>query len=744
MVGGLNPAAASRDGARRLFTQFSRATVGILAAVVLVVIGGLLWAANRSDDVSVQRQERIARHAIHVALDELALQQETVAIWDDSAQHMVAPVRDQQWLFDNVGFWLFRMFHHDESILLDERDRPVQVVRRGKLVPHDHFTGLRGDLEEIIASARGRSNEPNGVHDRNPSQPLAAGSTVRTTQRAVHDTHLSLVAGRPAAVSAMLMKPSTDGYVGNRREWPLLVSIRYLDEGFMRGLEATHLIGHPRFSLRDDRGAGEYSLLLRAESGEPLGFLIWSPELPGSRIMAVLLPANIAAVALLAIVMAMLMLRFRQSLRERGKLEEQASHLAYHDSLTQLPNRSLLNQRLQAALAGTTAPGLALLLIDLDRFKQVNDTLGHLAGDELIRQFAGRLVGVVRGADTVARLGGDEFAVMLTGKVSPAAAMQVCDSILAQFAEPFDLLGTNIHGSASIGAACALGERVSGTELMRRADVALYRSKADGRRCARLFEPSMDAATRRRAHLESEIREAAAAGQFTLWRQPQVDAEGVVRGQELLLRWNHPVLGTVSPDQVIPIAEETGLIVPIGDWVIDQAVAIAAHAPDGTFTALNLSPVQLRTKGFADRVIAACTRAGADPARIELEITEQTLLDEGQAIRSSLKRLRAAGFRIALDDFGTGYSSLNYLRRFTVDKLKIDRSFVAGVDASAEARAIVAAIVNLGKALGLTVAAEGVETASERDMLRLAGCDLFQGHHIAHPAPVTDAARFVA
>ena len=729
-------ATTGRDGARRLYRQFAQAGLAILVAVTAVVVGGLFWATQRSDDVSVQRQARIAEHAIQVALDDIALQQETVAVWDESAQRMVAPAKDQQWLLDNVGLWLFHIFHHDESILLNDRDQLVQLVVDGRRAPSGHFASIRSDLEPVIASARGRGGRSNGVHDRHPGQPLAPGSSVRTTSRATHDTQLRLVGGRPAAVSAMLMQPSTPGYVGVRRNWPVLVSIRYLDSGFMRDLESTHLIGRPRFSRTAQASNGEHALPLRSDSNQSLGYLIWTPELPGSRIVAVLLPANILAVVLLALLILALMLRFRQSLRERGDLEDDSRYLAYHDSLTGLPNRTFFHRGLEKSLASTPAPALALLLIDIDRFKHVNDSLGHLAGDQLICRVAERLATVVRGDDMVARLGGDEFAVILTGNATPEAVSTVSQTILGQFAEPFELMGSSIHTSASIGAACVGEESIGGTELLRRADVALYRSKAEGRRCARLFDPRMDEEAQRRASVEVELRAAVAKRQFTLWSQPQVTSAGRIAGHELLLHWEHPTLGTISPDQIIPIAEETGLILPIGEWVFDQALIIAAAGNSDQFIALNLSPVQLKTEAFAEGAIAKCRRAKVDPARIELEITEQSLLDDSRAIRASLERLREAGFRIALDDFGTGYSSLNYLRRFTVDKLKIDRGFVAGISGSAEARAIVAAIVSLGQAFGLTVAAEGVETEAQRELLVVAGCDLFQGHYFARATPL--------
>ena len=721
---------------RRLSRQLSRLSVSILLIVALIALFGLYWSTRQSDAVSVERQVRVARHSISVALDELALQQETVAVWDESALRLSRPEPDQQWLYDNTGSWLHRIFRHDETLLLDGRGRPVQAVASGQLLPPGRYRALQPDLAPLVEAVRTRSAVRNGRHDRHPGQDLHPGATVRTTDRATHTTRLMLIGGRPAAASAMLVKPSTEDYARPSPEWPVLISIRYLDGSFMEELQSRHLIDNARFSATPDQRRDEHVLPLVTEAGQQLGYLIWKPELPGSRILGTLLPSGISALSILALLMLLLTRSLRQTLDERAAFEARAAHLAYHDSLTGLPNRALLSERLQQAIDGIEDSGsLSLLLIDLDHFKQVNDTLGHLAGDQLIREFAVRLQRLVRPADTVARLGGDEFAVVLRDGWSPRQVEALCSAVVALFDVPFTLADTPVFGGASIGAVHVDGSLADTTELMRRADVALYQAKDSGRGCARVFHPRMDERGRARARLEGELREALREEQFAAWFKPQVDRERAVVGCELLLRWTHPTLGCVGPQDIIPLAEETGLISALGEWMLRQAAGLAASSP-GRFTAVNLSPVQLNDLNFAPRLIDIFAEAGADPRMLELEVTERVMLDEGGRASGAIKRLRDAGFRIALDDFGTGYSSLSYLRRLSVDKIKIDRSFVADVQHSRDARAIVAAIVTLGHAIGLTVSAEGVEHESQAELLLAAGCDQLQGFLFGQPEPL--------
>jgi diguanylate cyclase (GGDEF)-like protein len=723
------------DGSRapsRLSSQLSRVAIGILIAVVLVTGAGLYWSTKQSDEVSVERQVRVARHSINIALDELALQQETVAIWDNSALEMTRRVPDQQWLFDNMGSWLHRIFGHDEVYLVDGYDRPVQSVVNGVRVGDDRYWALHKDFDLLLHSARGNIRHP-GPHDRIPPHPLHPEATVLTTDRPTHDTHLMLISGRPAVASAMLIQPSTPNYVRPRHAWPALISVRYIDGSFLGELQSRYLIDGARYSASPTPRPGEQALPLETDWHQPLGYLMWRPELPGRRILGTLLPLGVAGLVILALLMLLLTRRLTQTLNERAAFEARATHLAYHDSLTGLPNRALMGERLQLSLAQLSRGGsLSLLLIDLDRFKQVNDTLGHLAGDELIRDFAARLLRLVRPKDTVARLGGDEFAVVLSDCWTRPQVDQLCSAIIELFQVPFTLSDTRVFGGASIGAAFADSTVKDATELMRRADVALYRAKADGRGCARVYEEGMDECEKARARLEADLRHALETGQFAVWRQAQVDRKGELVGQELLLRWIHPTLGCIGAQDIIPIAEDTGLIIPIGDWVLREAASIAAQSPE-LFTAVNLSPLQLAEPGFAGKLIALFGEAGADPEKVELEVTEQVMLEETAASSLNLRELRKAGFRIALDDFGTGYSSLSYLRQFAVDKIKIDRSFVADLQHSRDARAIVAAIVTLGRAIGLTVSAEGVEQDGQAEILLAAGCDQLQGFLFGAP-----------
>ena len=719
----------------RLTNQLATLALLLLFAVGLVAIAGLLYATSQSDKSSIDRQARGARQALDIALDDFALQQETVAVWDDSAMKLSHPTVDRQWLTDNIGLWLHNIFGHDVAVIVDGNDRLVQITFGGVAGDGSLYNRYRPEFAELLRAVRGKSHDLGTRHDRRLGQAPMANTTVRTTARATHVTRLARVLGRPALISAMLVKPSTPHFVDDRGSPPVLISVRYLDTGFINDLGKLHLLDHARFGPESEAGRGQAALPIEDTAGLTLGYLIWRPELPGQDVRGSLLPGTAGAILILALVMSFLTSRLKLTVRERGMLQARAAHLAWHDPLTGLPNRELLNVRTVAALkSNARRGGIALMMIDLDRFKQVNDTLGHLAGDELICEVGSRLVGLVRPGDTVGRLGGDEFAIVLCDNWKRAEIEELAEAIVGQFAEPFELFGTTVFGGASIGLAFAARAADDPTELLRMADVALYRAKADGRGCARAFDSDMDEAGKARARLEAELRTAVDERQFALWCQPQVSPSGLVVGQEVLLRWNHSVLGPISPHRVIRLAEETGLILPLGRWVIEEAARIARHSLH-IFTAVNLSPVQLRQTEFAAEVIAIFAAAGVNPRRVELEVTEGILLEDGWAASANLVELRKAGFRIALDDFGTGYSSLSYLRRFSVDKIKIDRSFVLDVQQCGEARAIVAAIVAIGRTLGLTVSAEGIETREQADVMSAAGCDQLQGYLFGPPVP---------
>jgi diguanylate cyclase (GGDEF)-like protein/PAS domain S-box-containing protein len=436
-----------------------------------------------------------------------------------------------------------------------------------------------------------------------------------------------------------------------------------------------------------------------------------------------------------------------EDITERRRNEARIIHMARHDGLTDLPNRTRLRE-IGAELIEMPNAGMgtrvAVLCLDLDRFKPVNDSFGHAVGDSLLRAVAERLRGHVRGHDVVARLGGDEFAVI--SRVEDAAgAIVLAERLIAVVAAPYRLDGVTVEIGMSAGIALAEGSVPQDIErLLKEADMALYEAKAGGRGTVRLFEPQMDETLRERLDLERELREALAQNRFELHYQPLVDlSDNRITGMEALVRWRHPERGLVSPAVFIPLAEETGLIVSIGEWVLGQACRDAAAWPDGISVAVNVSPLQLRHRSFVQSVLGALASSGVKASRLELEITESVLLDDTEMNLETLHTLRKLGVRISMDDFGTGYSSISYLRRFPFDKIKIDRSFVRDCAAQSEAGAIIRAIVSLGASLGITTLVEGVETEPQLATIRAEGAQEVQGYLFSPPRPVHEIAALL-
>ncbi|KAB7785972.1 diguanylate cyclase/phosphodiesterase (GGDEF & EAL domains) with PAS/PAC sensor(s) [Methylorubrum populi] len=429
---------------------------------------------------------------------------------------------------------------------------------------------------------------------------------------------------------------------------------------------------------------------------------------------------------------------------EKRQSEERLSYLALHDTLTDLPNRVQFQQLLEAAREQGGASGrFAVLALDLDEFKNVNDTFGHAAGDGLLRAFAERLQRFASSDVHIARLAGDEFALLAKGSAARdrhTVALLASD-IVAAVASPFTVNGIRVSIGVSIGIAMAPQDGC--LEIMRRADLALYRTKGEGRNGYRFYEAEMDERIEARRALSTDLRGALDRNEFLLHFQPIVSREGRVRGFEALVRWKHPKRGFVSPAEFIPLAEETGVIIPLGEWILQQACATAAGWPGDISIAVNLSPIQFRHSDLPLLVISALQESGLDASRLEIEITESVFLEATPAIKTALAKLRELGVRLSLDDFGTGYSSLSYLRRLAFDKIKIDQSFVRDLPQEQSGAAIVRAIIDLATSLKMTVIAEGVETEAQRRCLLSLGCHALQGYLFSRPVPADEADALV-
>jgi diguanylate cyclase len=540
--------------------------------------------------------------------------------------------------------------------------------------------------------------------------------------------------GQPAYVAAVAVGSDADLAKGNDRA-PIVVAVKVLSTRLLDKVGDRLELANLRAIANPAQAANDRTLDLADAQGAAVARFSWTPKRPGGAIVASVAPFIVLALAGFALFVVLGIRYMRRTAEEIATGERQLRHLALHDPVCGLPNRIFFGERLEQTINNVRGGGAsaAVFYIDLDHFKDVNDTLGHHIGDELILNVTQRLSRIIRGDDLVARLGGDEFAIITTCASDSYSLQAIAGRIIAAVCAPYLISGHNIIIGASIGIA-AIDRRVGdAADILRYADMALYRAKNEGRNRACIYDAAMDADLSNRKLLEGDLLQAIKNDDLRAAYQPIVNAAGdTVVGVEALARWTHPTNGEIPPSRFIPIAEHSGLIIELGEWMLRRACLDGRNWPN-LAVSVNVSPLQFRRSDFVELVERILTETDFDANRLELELTESTLLGNLETAELSMLRLKAIGVRFALDDFGTGYSSLLYLRRFPFDKLKIDSSFVRSIEKAPDAAAIVHAVVSLGRGLGMKVTAEGVETAEQHLFLRAAGVHSMQGFRFGKP-----------
>ncbi|MGO7592382.1 putative bifunctional diguanylate cyclase/phosphodiesterase [Rhizobium leguminosarum] len=739
-----------------------------LGAIGLVVLSAL-WAGTESDAAALDRQRQLVNARLREQVDQVA---HVIGQFGNGYLTRVYPAARSSGGSSSLDAVLtaaagsaisqtaMSAFGYDQAFVVDEK---AQLLMLADAQTEKRYRWMRPLFLPLLQDARLGVRQGTVSNERTPSSMESRLASPGRSNTAL--ANLMRLEGRPTIVGVVAINEPDEGQRQTMRQF--LIVVRFIDGAALDELSRQQGLNGARFARTADADENEVAFQIDATAnGEPIGFIVWRPDLPGSRVIGRLMPALSIAALVIAILFSVLLVRLRSSLGELRKSELHARQLALHDVLTSLPNRALFAMRFDECLAETknSAERSAVALLDLDRFKAVNDTFGHAAGDELIRMAAERIHSLLRPGDTLARLGGDEFALLLRdikdhNYVLPA----ICDAIVAELGKPFPLLrGEAIaRVGGSIGVTVVPDAGRNADDIMRYADVALYEAKMGGRGQWRVYSPSMDGGRNARDILKNELREVLAKGTASAADGPQSDpianrpdfgslevyyqtvhrAEGggyPASGAEALVRWRHSQRGLLTPASFIPVAEEGGLIDALGFWVLREACRAACKWPEDTFVAVNVSPAQLRRPNFADEVFAVLQESGLPPSRLELELTESSLIEDNSDVYTVLKPLRSRGVQISLDDFGTGFSCLSHLLRFDIDRIKIDRSFVSQLGTKANGAAIVGAIVALSRNLGISTTAEGVETEYQRDFLAALGCTDLQGYYFSKPVPLRE------
>jgi diguanylate cyclase (GGDEF)-like protein len=716
-----------RSTEERQYTSWDRARlsivvpIGVIVAVAIIcIVVTVLSSAQHADKFAVDHERQLLSRAIQNYSARILREVDSVASTDVAIENIQKKF-DRNWVQRRLGSWLESFFEQSLVFVVDGNDRLIYSLDNAANGDASWFETAQSDLKPLISRLRRTS----GAH-QNPADTNHQLATVTKFM------------GRPAIVAAVAVGPKQSPAAADTA--PIVFSVKYIDQRMLADIATRLRLTNLRMVSDGPAAPGEFIYDLRNSAGTLIARFAWMPQHPGADIVNSVVPFIAVALAGFALLAAFVLRYMRRTAAAISAGETRLRHLAMHDPLCGLPNRIFFGERLEAVIEEVRQgrPPAAVFYIDLDHFKEVNDTLGHPIGDELIRNVTLRLSRTLRGDDLVARLGGDEFAVISSVGSEPDKMMTLAQRLIATICAPYLINKQTIVIGASIGIAAIEKKSGDAADIMRYADIALYRAKNEGRNRACVYDAAMDAALSSRKLLEADLRHTIENGALKLLYQPLVNNSGAtIVGVEALCRWTHPQRGPISPAEFIAIAEHSGLINELGQWVLRRACADALSWPNIS-VAVNVSPLQFRRSDFYDIVHRILKETGFDPTRLELELTESTLIGNAETAEATMIRLKALGVRLALDDFGTGYSSLQYLRRFPFDKLKIDQSFVSSIEKAADAAAIVHAVVSLGRGLGMKVTAEGVETADQHLFLRAAGVHSMQGYRFGKPMTAAD------
>ena len=712
--------------------------IGVIVAVAIVcIVVAVLGSAQRADEVAIEHERQLFTRALSNHGERVLREIEAVSN-TEAAVRKIRISFDAEWVKVYIGSRLQSFFDHHFVFVVDPSDRFLYASLGNRSVDPNWFNSVRPDLAPILDRLRGRSHSESGGITLTGDGTTPDGKPRRIAR-------LQTFLARPAIVGAMIIGDAADPE--QPANAPIVMSVKFIDDEVVTEIASRlQLRNLHKLDMRAP-ASDEYVLRLTDNQGQLVAMFAWVPQRPGAEIVQSVIPFIAVALAGFAILAGLVFRHMRRTAATIAAGETRLRHLALHDPLSGLPNRIFFGERLEAIIERVRkgSPAAAVLYIDLDHFKDVNDTLGHPIGDELIRAVTQRLKHTLRTDDLVARIGGDEFALITNIGCDHAALQAIANRLIAALCAPYTIGPHSIVIGASIGIA-VIHEHIGGAaDIMRHADMALYRAKNEGRNRACIYDTAMDSDLLKRKLIENDLRTAIEKDELKVAYQPIVNNSGeVVVAVEALCRWTHPLRGEIPPAEFIPIAENSGLIVELGEWVLRRA-CLDGNAWPGIAVAVNVSPLQFRRADFVDVVERILAETGFDANRLELEVTESTLLGNVDTAELAMFRLKALGVRLALDDFGTGYSSLLYLRRFPFDKLKIDRSFVLSIERAADAAAIVHAVVSLGRGLGMKVTAEGVETAEQQLFLRAAGIHSMQGYRFGRPGPASEiTARLAA